>query len=307
MAQETLHNFSQEYVATLRAHIGNAKGYIIEEGDLNRLLYMSEQRKLDPLLDQIHVIFRKDRDTGISKPTFQTSIDAIRLQAARTGQYAGSDDVIFSGDLDNRKATTTVWRIVQGIRCPFTATAYYEEYVQLYHGRPTAMWAEKPHVLLGKCVEALALRKGFPEETSGLYTPEEMMQADNDTRIPEVRMLQVESPKLRLEAKAEPIKPKSDVSQAQNIDVWHDAMFKGGELGDSAKKKPHRIVLEIAEKEYEFTCFSRPDILKEHADWSELLNLPCRFKSSKSTRDGITYRNLLDLDFTLPLTAEALA
>lgn len=39
-------------------------------------------------------------------------------------------------------------------------------------------WATMPHVMLGKCAEAQAIRKGWPEDLSGIYAPEEMERAD---------------------------------------------------------------------------------------------------------------------------------
>lgn len=39
---------------------------------------------------------------------------------------------------------------------------------------PTGKWADMPHVMLAKCAESQALRKGWPEDLSGIYSPEEM-------------------------------------------------------------------------------------------------------------------------------------
>lgn len=127
---------------------------------------------LDPLQKQIYAIMRKDKRTGREVLTLQVSIDGFRSIAARTKEYAGSDDVVFSGGdpmTPEWKATATVYRIVQGVRCPFTASARWKEYVQQF-----GQWATKPHVMLAKCAEALALRKAFPAELGGVYTPDEM-------------------------------------------------------------------------------------------------------------------------------------
>jgi hypothetical protein len=77
-------------------------------------------------------------------------------------------------------ATATVYKSVDGMRTAFTATAAWNEY---FPGEAQGfMWKKMPYLMIGKCAEALALRKAFPAELSGVYTNEEMMQADSEPR-----------------------------------------------------------------------------------------------------------------------------
>lgn len=150
------------------------------DDELKLFLYQAARTGLDPLSRQIHFV---KRNTG---GTIQTGIDGYRLIADRTRLYAGSDDYRFDEGLSEYEhiqtkrgnpttATVTVWKIVGGQRAPFTATTRWEEY---YPGdKQGFMWKKMPYLMLGKTAEALALRKAFPAELSGLYTNEEMEQA----------------------------------------------------------------------------------------------------------------------------------
>lgn len=130
---------------------------------------------LDPFAKQIHAVQRWDAKQNRNIMAIQIGIDGYRLIADRTGKYAGNDDPVFDNEERPAKATVTVYKMVGGVRCPFTATARWTEY---YPGDKLGfMWKSKPCLMLGKCAESLALRKAFPAELSGLYTDAEMDQA----------------------------------------------------------------------------------------------------------------------------------
>lgn len=150
--------------------------------DFKLFLYACKRTGLDPITNQIYAVPRWNTEMGRTVMTVQTGIDGLRLVAQRTGAYAGSDDAVFDAETGEqpRKATVTVYKMVQGIRVSFTASARWDEYRQTTKtGSPMGMWAKMPYSQLAKCAESLALRKAFPNELSGIYSTEEMEQAEN--------------------------------------------------------------------------------------------------------------------------------
>jgi len=149
--------------------------------ELKLFLYQISRTGLDPLAKQIYFQKRFNKRRQKSESTIITGIDGYRLVADRTGCYAGNDDPVFDDEEHPRKATVTVYKIIGAMRCPFTASARWDQY---YPGDEGGfMWRKMPHLMLGKCAEALALRKAFPAELSGLYIKEEMEQADADAPV----------------------------------------------------------------------------------------------------------------------------
>ena len=150
----------------------------------------------DPFRREIWAVKRKVKDGNnwVERWTFQVGIDGYRRKAAETGLYAGCDVDTFPEDSKTPKtATATVWRLVGGQRVPFVAKARWEEYCQRNRdGAAMGLWVTMPHGQLGKCAEALALRRAFPEMLGGTYVESEMEQADN----PPIKRVNAEPPAL---------------------------------------------------------------------------------------------------------------
>ena len=173
-----------------------AKGATDDE--LRLFIQVCKGANLNPFLKQVHLVKRWDSKSGQEIGTIQVGIDGFRAVAESSGQYAGNDDPVYEGDKEIEvttgkdektkksfkitvpgKATVTVLKLLDGQRCPFTATARWEEY---YPGAKMGFqWHQRPYLMLGKCAEALALRKAFPKLLSGMYAAEEMDRSSGES------------------------------------------------------------------------------------------------------------------------------
>ena len=150
------------------------------DDELSLFLHDCQRQGVHPLDRLVHPTIRVNRSNGERRYTAITSIDLMRSRAEETGAYAGNDDPVFAGEPMSSafSATVTVYKMVANQRCAFTATARWSEYKP---ERDDFMWKRMPHTMLGKCAEALALRKAFPRQLAGLYGKEAMDQAGGST------------------------------------------------------------------------------------------------------------------------------
>ena len=161
--------FPQEKIELLKNTV--CKGSSNDEFQL--FLHVCRKTGLDPFMRQIYSIPRG------SQRTIQTGIDGLRLIAERTTRYSPGKETLFVYDANGKIISATSYvkkQTLDGTWHEVSATAFFEEF-----NAGTNFWKKMPNNQLAKCAEALALRKAFPAEMSGIYAQEEMDQADNAT------------------------------------------------------------------------------------------------------------------------------
>jgi len=176
-------------------------------------LFMEAARRigLDPFRKQIYAIVYNKTKKDKRKMAIITGIDGFRAVAERSQTYRPDEDepkIAYDDELKDDtnplgilKATVTVfkfgpdkeWHRVTGV-------AYWDEFAPIKEGGDwkdtgakwpdgnakqtfvsngkntlaTGNWVKMPRVMIGKCAESQALRKGWPENLSGVYAHEEV-------------------------------------------------------------------------------------------------------------------------------------
>ena len=218
--------------------------------ELRLFAYACQRTGLDPFSKQIYAIKRG------GKMTIQAGIDGLRAIAERTGQLDGSQTEWCGEEGDWRDvwlaskppaaAKTTIWR--KGSQHPFVGVARYADY-----NAGQGLWSKMPAAMIAKCSEALALRKAFPADMSGVYTTDEMDQATEPVTVtteaaPALPAVKAKDTSKTFTAGAAAI---AKAKSLQDLEDLQPRMAKRLEDGDLTQEQHDKLLQQMLEKEAE--------------------------------------------------------
>jgi phage recombination protein Bet len=214
---------------------------------ISMVLGYCEARGLDPMRKPVHIVpmWVKDPVTkqGSMQDVVLPGIALYRIEAARTGEYAGKTEPVFGPTIEATLGgvkvsfpewcSITLYRIVNGQRCEFAAREYWlENYATAGKDSeaPNAMWRKRAFGQLAKCAEAQALRMAFPEATGGEPTAEEMEGKESGPRhVENLATAAAPAPAPAARPASEPlplIDPDAKEHNIGSIEIWHRAAMK---------------------------------------------------------------------------------
>ena len=219
-------------------------------GDELRLFaYACQRTGLDPFSKQIYAIKRG------GKMTIQAGIDGLRSIAERTGQLDGSETFwcgedgqwqdVWLGSKPPAAAKTIIHR--KGASHPFVGVARFTDY-----NAGQGLWNKMPAVMIAKCSEALALRKAFPADLSGVYSTDEMQQAEDiepvsvtpEPAAPAARKLPAAAKATAFDAGQKAIAKATSLDELKTLGDRLVARFEAGELTESERDQLLQMLLD---------------------------------------------------------------
>jgi len=203
--------YTREQIELIKSQI--AVG--VTDAELKLFLYQCARTGLDALTRQIYAIKRG------GKMTIQVAIDGLRLIAQRSEEYRGQEGPLWCGEdgvwhdvwtapEPPVAAKVGVWR--KDFHAPVWGVARTDAYAaKTATGQLAGLWRSMPDTMIAKCAEALALRKAFPQELSGIYGADEIGPSELQNEIPRETVNPTTGEVLeRPASKYEPAPPQSE-------------------------------------------------------------------------------------------------
>lgn len=177
------------------------------DDEFRTFIHMAKRLELDPLRKQIYAFVFSKNNPAKRRMSIVTGIDGFRTVALRSGDYRPDEDepqYTYNEALKDpacnplgiEKATVRVFKQdKRGDWYPITGVAYWDEFAPLKdewvddpetgRGRKTGKrsldqsgnWPKMPRVMIAKCAEVQALRRGWPDDLSNVYEAAELDQA----------------------------------------------------------------------------------------------------------------------------------
>lgn len=163
------YGLSKDQLALVKSTV--AKGATDDE--LNLFLYRCKNMGLDPLKPgQVHFV-----KYGSSPGTIIVGIDGFRARAAKTQKHVGTKRGLLR---DDKGKCLGAWAEIY--RSDWTHPAR-EEVTFSEYSTGRGQWVKMPETMIKKVAEVAALRMAFPDELGGLYSKDEMDQAETHSKV----------------------------------------------------------------------------------------------------------------------------
>lgn len=230
---------------------------------VERFLSLVRRSGLDPLARQIYCIGRFSQ--GHIEWSIQTGIDGFRLVAERSKKYDGQDGAewltskgewvdAFVPSLHGEHPLAARVRVYRkDWPRPSVGVAEWGSYVQTKKsGEVTAMWAKQGAGQLAKCAEALAIRKAFPQDLSGLYTADEIQDEAPVVQEPSGRDWLAEIEKCQTHEQIEDVLDSADDMGERSDRLRVAALTRHGMLGRDEADESTTDAVDLVDAEIEY-------------------------------------------------------
>lgn len=202
------------FAGLANVHATNGQIMLVDVGVAEAFLQVVKRTGLDPFAKQIYAV----RFGG--KYQIVVGIDGFRLIAQRSAGYAGQTAVewlradgsdegrwvsawvpaLWGGNPGDKPLAARVGVHRKGFAEPLYTVVTWAEF-----GGTSGNWGSKPAHMLAIRAESHALRRAFPNDLSGIYTPEDFedgqaaeVEAQEDSRLQDIEQVTDENEMLRL-------------------------------------------------------------------------------------------------------------